>query len=156
MTNMKVFISHSTEDTDIVKTLSSTLQNFGVVCYVAEMNPLPGVDLSQKVKYAIQSSDCLLAILTEGGSRSPWVNQEIAFASAFNKPIIPLVEKGVKIEGILEGKEFILFDRNNHFDALIKTSSYLSNLKAQKEQRESFNKIVGLAILLWALSSKKD
>ena len=53
-----VFISHSREDIEIVKSLYSTLKQSGVNVYVAEFYPEPSVPISDKVTRYMQTSDC--------------------------------------------------------------------------------------------------
>lgn len=105
----KVFISHSTRDLGLVTFLAKKLSEFGVEVFVAEWSLSPGATLDKKVSAQIERADCVVAILTQNGMRSNWVQQEIGYALKANKPIIPLVEKGIspKHLGFLQGKEYI-------------------------------------------------
>jgi len=73
----KVFISHSTQDPEIVYTLYSLLRQRGMEAYVAEYYPEPGKPLSEKVRQNMATSDLVLVILTHNGSRSVSVNKRL-------------------------------------------------------------------------------
>lgn len=107
----KVFISHSTEDLDIVSTIANRLRTDDFDVYVAEFRPEPGRRLPEKIQENIESSDCVVVLLTSSAIKSVWVQQEIGIAKSSNKVIIPIVEKGVTVKGVLEGVEYIPLDR---------------------------------------------
>ena len=109
----KVFISHSTEDLEIVSIISNRLKLIGVDVYVAEFYPEPGKALSDKVLDNLKSSDCVIVLLTHFGAKSTWVQQEIGIAKTLGKPIIPLLEKELSVKGVLEGVEYIQLDQKN-------------------------------------------
>lgn len=150
----KVFISHSLSDLTLVSQFKYCLEHNKVGVYLAELDPQPGQDLSDKVKEAIQQSDYLLALLTADGLRSQWVSYEIAHAEAKGKPVMPIVEEGMPVPGFLAGKEYIPLDRRFPERTLIKATDFLIKKKAEKESRD--NLIAGLLIFLglWALSKK--
>jgi hypothetical protein len=141
-----VFISHSKTDVEIVKALYSTLKQNGINAYVAELQPAAGLLLSEKIFRNIELSDCVLALLTQESIRSNWVQQEIGIAAKAGKLIIPVIEKGVKINGILEGREYIEFDKENPWNTVAAVSRYAVYLKEQKEQAERA-RAGGLAVL---------
>lgn len=141
-----VFVSHSKEDVEIVKALYSTLKQSGINVYVAQFYPEPGKLLSEKIATYIESSDCVLVLLTKESIKSAWVQQEIGIARRANRLIIPVVEKGVKVAGILEGVEYIELDRKNLWNTIEAINNYTIHLKARKEQAESARS-AGIAIL---------
>jgi len=108
----RVFISHATEDGDMVAELEVVLERHGVSCYVATKDVRPGEPLTTKVKNAIETSDALVVILTGNSIASPWVQQEIGHAEG-KMPIIPLKVAGVRPPAMLEGRECILYDKGD-------------------------------------------
>ena len=132
-----VFVSHSTspEDMPYVTWFHSTLQSRGIGCYVAEWYREPGKLITDKVKAAINASDIVLVLWTKGGRDSQFVNQEVGYAED-KKLILPLVEKGVTLEGFLYGRNHIEFDRQNPGDALHAMHDHIYNLKLTKGQQE--------------------
>lgn len=157
---MKVFISHSTKDMDLVNDFASILEQRGINSYVAKFDVLPGTNLWDKVEANIRDSSCVLAILTKNGSRSEYVNQEIATANAHNILLIPIVEKGVELKGALVGKEYIELDKSKPETAYINVNHYIEKLKLQFESKKlliALLIIVLIAVGLFLLSkySKK-
>jgi excisionase family DNA binding protein len=126
---LKVFISHSTEDLEIVSIVSNSLKLIGVNVYVAEFYPEPGKILRDKILENLKSSDCVIVLLTHFGAKSTWVQQEIGIAKTLGKPIIPLLEKGVSVKGVLEGVEYIPLDLKNINAAVERLIESISQLK---------------------------
>jgi hypothetical protein len=144
-----VFISHSTEDIDVVYELAKYLKLNGIIAHVSEWYEQPGESLPEKIATLINSSDCVLALLTVGGERSKWVNQEIGYARGAGKLIIPVVEDGVKVTGFLQALEYIPFSRDNPYDAVTRAVEYLNTLAIRKEQEEQGKAILGGLLLFF-------
>lgn len=148
----KVFISHSTRDRGLVISLSNLLSKFGVEVSVAEWYLTPGEPLDKKVFEQIRKSDCIVVLLTRNGIRSKWVQQEIGYSLQQNKPLIPIVERGIDPEALaaLQGREYIEYDTYQPQQALIKLSTYVKALRLKKEEREKTLLVLGglLAFLL--------
>lgn len=134
----KVFISHSVRDQGLVISLANLLSKFGIETYVAEWYLAPGEHLDKKVFKQIKNSDCVVALLTRNGIRSNWVQQEIRYSLHQNKPVIPIVEKGIGSRDLaaLHGREYIEYDPYHYQKALVKLSTYVKSLKLKKEERE--------------------
>ena len=121
----KVFISHSSRDQGLVISLANLLSKFGVEVFVAEWYLSPGQRLDDKVFGQIEKSDCVVALLTREGIRSNWVHEEIGYSLRSNRPIVPIVEKGVAPKDLaaLQGREYIEYDPYQYQQALIKLST---------------------------------
>lgn len=159
---LKVFISHSTADMDIVYELHTWLWREGLEAYVAEFYPTPGVSLPAKVADAINNCDCLIALLTADGNRSEFVNQEIGYALRAGRLILPIVEEGiVKPKGFLQDVEYVPFTRYDPIDAISKVTYFLKERAVRKEEEEKNKAIAGIAafvlglIALGAISSRR-
>lgn len=148
----KVFISHSTRDQGLVISLANLLSKFEVEVFVAEWYLAPGERLGKKVFEQIEMSDCVVALLTREGIRSNWVQQEIGYSLQRNKPIIPIVEKGIDQKDLaaLSGRDYIEYDPYQYQQVLIKLSTYVKSLKLKREEQEKALLILGglLAFLL--------
>lgn len=155
----KVFLSHSTKDRGLVIALANVLTKFGVEVSVAEWYLSPGEPLDKKVFAQIDTSDCVIVLLTRHGVRSPWVHQEVGYALKTGKPLIPLVEKVTDSKNLaaLQGKEYISYDPEKPEEALIKASSYVKSLKLEKEEGEKLLLIVGgiFALILLLFGGEK-
>jgi hypothetical protein len=115
ITGIKVFISHSTEDTQIVRELEKRLDNYGIEPIIAEDIPEPGTVLEEKFKAKIRESNIFLALLTESSARSKWVIMETEYARSIQKPVIPLKERSLRVESPIE---WIGFSRGENADAI--------------------------------------
>lgn len=155
----RVFISHSAQDQGLVISLANLLSKFGVDVSVAEWYLTPGERVDEKVFEQIKKSDCIVALLTRNGMRSSWVQQEIGFSLQRDKPVIPMVEKGIEPKDLaaLQGREYIEYDRYQYKQALSKLSTYVKSLKLKKEDKEKALLVVGglLAFLLLISGGRK-
>ena len=155
----RVFISHSAQDQGLIISLANLLSKFGVKVFVAEWYLTPGERLDKKVFEQIKKSDCIVALLTRNGIRSSWVQQEIGYSLQRDKPIIPMVEKGIEPKDLaaLQGREYIEYDRYQYQQALSKLSTYVKSLKLKKEEKEKVLLVLGglLAFLLLISGGRK-
>lgn len=124
--SFQVFISYSFEDKKIMNNLKKILRSEGIDCYVAEHDEDYGNSLSEKLSNAIDDSEALIVILTQKGSTSGSVNQEIGYAKSGGKKIIPLVEKGVEMPIMLQGTEYVKFSNGNIDTACKKIIKFLN------------------------------
>ena len=134
----RVFISHSTRDHGLVIALANLLSKFGVEVFVAEWYLTPGEPLDKKVFQQIDRADCVVALLTRNGVRSNYVHQEIGYTIKAEKPLIPLVEKGIDPKNLaaLHGREYIEYNPLEPQEALIRASTYVKSLKLRKREQE--------------------
>ena len=136
----------------IVNEFVNILKLKGIDAYMAVSDIQPGTQLWDKIESNIRSSNCVLAILTQDGSRSEMVNQEIATANAFKITVVPIVERGVKLKGVLAGREYVEFDKDNPNQAYINANNYLERLKLQIENQKFVRNLVLFGLGLWLLS----
>ena len=151
----KVFISHSTRDQGLVLSLAHLLSKLGIEVFVAEWYLIAGEPLAKKVLSQIEKSDCVVALLTRDGVRSSWVHQELGYSLKHNKPVIPLVEKGIESKdlGILKDREYVEYDPKQPRSALIRLSEYVKLLKLKKEKRDKIALVVGGLLAFFLLLS---
>ncbi|NIA23200.1 MAG: TIR domain-containing protein [Proteobacteria bacterium] len=156
-----VFISHSSEDSSIVRFIESQLKLSGITPIVAERvrpKTFPQY-LPDKIKTLIQQSDCVVSLLTKNGVTSNWVHQEIGYALD-RKPLIPIVESDIASEslGFLQGAEYIPLYWGDIGRSVTSLVSWTTDLKTEKEKSENLK---GLAIVilgglfLWGMSQQK-
>ncbi len=156
----KIFISHSGADRQWVEQIDAIAKNSGIDTYLYEHDPQPGKSVAEKVKQAIRDADALVVLLTYNSQFSPYVQQEIGFAEAIRKLIIPLVQPGIQERSLamLDGREYIPFDFYNPQGALLKLLSYLQQqlrLKKAKVNEQTILIILGLFFLALMFGGKK-
>ena len=100
----RIFLSYSELDKNKLRALRNAIRKRDELdpIVVAERRKV-GQILTDKVKECMHEADCLMPILTRRSIDNQWVNQEIGFAEALKKPIIPLVEKNLfdKLKGFI-------------------------------------------------------
>lgn len=90
----KIFISYSEKDRSRMRSLERIIekaQHFAPLIIADRRDAF--ISLSDKVQNGIFESNYIVPILTQNSIDSQWVNQEIGFAIALNKEIIPIVER---------------------------------------------------------------
>jgi hypothetical protein len=103
----RVFISYSHVDRIQVECLAEILAD-------ANLTPMwdrhlaPGVDFPDQIRSFITNAHVFLPFLTPASIKRPWLNQEIGYAAAMGKPILP-VAVGVVPLGIITGVQAIQF-----------------------------------------------
>ncbi len=112
----KIFISHSTQDMFLIRQLAKHLDNYGIDVVIAEDIRSPGIKLEEKIYSLIRECDFVLGILTSNGVNSEWVRKEINYAHKINKPIIPLVEEGIRINMDIE---YVPFDSSESIKSIL-------------------------------------
>lgn len=150
-----IFFSHSTRDRKWCEWLAADAAKFGVTAYLAEHDPQPGKQLAEKVKWNIGRCDALVVLLTENSVSSSYVQQEIGWALAKGKLVIPLFQSGIPSTelAMLQGVEYIEFDFHNPRPGKESLAGELQRLaKHQRKQGELETLIaLGLCVGLLAL-----
>ena len=85
---MRIFISYSEKDRGISHLLAYILEKDRNEVRM-DKRIEPGERFDETIQYMITESDAVLLILTENAIKSAWVNQEIGFATALKKHIVP-------------------------------------------------------------------
>lgn len=69
------------------------------------------MNLVEKVKEGLKQSKCIVVLITSNSYKEIWPNQEIGFAIAQGKLVIPIKEESISMmKGFLDGIEYIKFD----------------------------------------------
>ncbi len=145
--SLRVFISYSTTDYEIVQGLSRVVKEQGAIPQLAESVISPGAILENKVKDMISRSDIIIPVLTVAVTRAQWVNWELGAASALNKTIVPMLEDRAKVPPFLEGKEYIKFTKGTVDEAFKSVSGFIRGQVSKKKLTE----LLGLTLVVLAL-----
>jgi nucleoside 2-deoxyribosyltransferase len=154
-----VFVSHSSADREVLEAIKGQCGP-GVELWLAEHDPKPGVRVSEKVHAAIDRSDAVIAFITPAGHSSSYVHQEIGYAIAAKKLVIPVVGTDIRRDqlAMLQGVEFIPFDFNapsEGKDALLSRLRTLSTTAASaREETVTALLLLGALLILALLASR--
>lgn len=107
-----IFCSYNSNDASWIRSYRDLLISAGNSTYLFQDDPQPGQYIAEKVQREIDKADVVIAFITLHSTGSDYVQQEIGYALKAGKPIIPLVEDGVTSLGMLEGREYLPFHRN--------------------------------------------
>jgi len=86
-----VFISYSTEDSDLAQNLYSSCQRFQINTFLAEISLSPGNQWKDSILENLKQSTWFLFLATPNSLKSDAVKHEIGAALALNKTIIPIL-----------------------------------------------------------------
>ncbi len=92
----KIFISYSHKDKDKVDLIVKELKNHPTFePLVIASNREAGKLLADKVIYGIKNAEIIIPIITERSISEQWINQEIGFATAINRTVMPIIDNGL-------------------------------------------------------------
>lgn len=76
----RLFISHKDDNKQVANKLKKALEVFGITCFVAHEDIEPSTEWQKEIEKELFSMDALLALLSDGFSKSVWTNQEVGVA----------------------------------------------------------------------------
>jgi len=75
---LKVFISHSSEDHDFVLELAKKMKNDGIDVWVDDWEIKVGDSIIEKINYGLKKSSFLIVVLSKYSIESDWVKKELS------------------------------------------------------------------------------
>lgn len=111
----RMFISHVASKKEKASSLKAELENYGITSFVAHEDISPTKEWIKEIEKALNSMDCMSAMLYEGFHDSNWCDQEVGIAIGRNITVLPLIidynpygflgeYQGVKIKGMYPDK----------------------------------------------------
>src|SRR5262249_10289230 len=85
-----VFISHAVQDATLVSSIAVALRYEGLRAFVATYHITPANEWLPDLERELRSCAALVALLSPAFRSSQWTDQEVGFALAFQRKIIPL------------------------------------------------------------------
>jgi hypothetical protein len=85
----RVFLSYSNADKEVAGSLKKYLEYFEIEAFLAHEDIEPGEKWTKVILRELASCDLFVPITTRGARDSLYVNQEIGYALALNKDILP-------------------------------------------------------------------
>ncbi|WP_375435429.1 toll/interleukin-1 receptor domain-containing protein [uncultured Hymenobacter sp.] len=70
---MRIFLSHSSRDAQLVSRLRKQLQNSRHDIISTIQDVLPGQDWTSEIKNLLESADILIPVITEQSNKSSWI-----------------------------------------------------------------------------------
>ena len=104
------FISYASQDKEKAETICESLENRGFSCWIAPRQVRPGREYGEEIIRGIESSRCLVLVLSEAANESTFVRRELERAVSKRKPIFP-----VRIEEVMPSSALELFISTTHW-----------------------------------------
>lgn len=152
-----VFLSHSSADGQLARWIADHSGAVGIEVYLFEGDVQPGTNISEKLKREIQRADAVVVLLTQHSQASAYVQQEIGFAEAHGKLIVPILcaEYQTSQLAMLQGREYVSFDYRDPQTSLQGLLSFLVEKKQAKENVQAALLALGSLFLLAWLGGKR-
>ena len=96
-----IFISHSSKDQKVARTICTALENRGLTCWVYSRNIQPGQNFQEQIVRAIRAAKIMVLVFTTNANSSNEIKKELAIASQNNLVVIP-----VRIEDVIPNEAF--------------------------------------------------
>ncbi len=127
MSGEQVFVSHAPQDLELVGELFSTIKNFPFGVHIA-LEEVSSGRSRRRLQGRVANSDVVVAVLTDAGVKSEWVNQEIGYALAKGVPVLPLYDDERLRGGYLTDVEGVEIERES---PTVTIFNLLSRLRAE-------------------------
>lgn len=128
----KIFISYSDFDKDKVEIIVNELKlNEKFETLVIAFNREALKPLAEKVASGIIQAEIIIPILTKKSIVTQWINQEIGFATALNKKIMPIVESGLskELKGFIHQQIDLPYKFETNIDKEMEETSFLTQIR---------------------------
>jgi TIR domain len=154
-----VFLSYSTDPDEqvIVWRLQTLATAHGINLYVPYRQAgSRSLVLEDEVRLALDSSNCVLAIITS--RTGPAVERELNYALAKNKPIIPIVEQTVARAAYLAKFRPVFHFSRDQMPGTVENQvvEFLKQAKFSKEKRQAVGALVAIGLGLFLLSGSPN
>jgi hypothetical protein len=96
-----VFITYSSKDQKVARTICTALENRGIACWISSRDVEPGQNFQEQIVKAIRASKTMVLVFTANANNSNEIKKELALASQNNLVVIP-----VRIEDVTPNEAF--------------------------------------------------
>lgn len=97
----QIFITYSSKDQKVARTICTALENRGLACWISSRNVKPGQNFQEQIVKAIRGARIMVLVFTANANNSNEIKKELALASQNNLLVIP-----VRIEDVVPNEAF--------------------------------------------------
>jgi hypothetical protein len=84
-----IFISHSSKDQTVARTLCTALESRGLTCWIASRDVGAGENFQESIVAAIRAAKVMVLVFSENANNSSEIKKELALASQHKIAVIP-------------------------------------------------------------------
>jgi hypothetical protein len=160
---VSVFVSHSSQDSDLINSIAQIMRQYSVEPYLAEFDIPNSMALPQKIDNAIQAASAMIVIWSSNvvnKKERDVVNWEISSAFARKKPIYVFTEKGVEIPFLLS--QITVYARYDPLDpqslknCVNRIGELSLNIKSSDDKAKGIGALLLLALGIVAIGALGD
>lgn len=134
---IRLFISHRDKYKAQAQRLASSLEKYGIFCFVAHDTIEPMESWQHEIEKGLQTMEFLLALITEDFHESVWTNQEVGYAKGKGVPVISLKVGKKDPEGFVADKQALKGDLENLGDSASAIYRVLAEKLHQKDRLQT-------------------
>ena len=97
----RIFITYSSKDQKVARTICTALENRGLICWISSRNVRAGQNYQEQIVKAIRGARIMVLVFTANANNSNEIKKELALASQNNLVVIP-----VRIEDVAPNEAF--------------------------------------------------
>src|ERR1051325_9846052 len=98
-----VFISHSSDDAKVARTICAALERRGLSCWMASRDVGPGQNYMETIVRAIRDAKVMVLVFSQHANISNEILKELSLASKYKLNVIP-----ARIEDVVPSEAFEL------------------------------------------------
>ncbi|MDI6839550.1 MAG: toll/interleukin-1 receptor domain-containing protein [bacterium] len=156
--SIRIFISHSVAPRELalVDAMAEEVARRGAVPFIPRRDWKPDNVVPEDIKKEIKKANYIIAIASQEGHHSQWVNTEVVYGQNLTprKPLLLVADAKVPINSSCKK---IVINRSNPLSTISEVSQRIQRLIQDKKTQDLLTGfLVGGLILLFLYSLKKD
>lgn len=148
----EVFIAHAEKDEKFTEKIRKTLQRQGLTIWTYETDIKTGTQFLEEINKGIEQADNVIYLISAEALQSEYCQQEIKYAFALNKRIIPLLIENINIDKIqpqVRALQFIDFTQHQQPEEFSFSENKLLNILNADAHYHKQHKILLAKALKW-------
>jgi hypothetical protein len=155
---IRIFISHSVTSRELVlvNAMAEEAARRGAIPSIPDRDWTPNRPIPSRIRRQIEDSNYIIAIATERGHHSQWVNAEIIYSQRLSprRPLILVTDTTVNVD---TSYERIILNHSNQLTTISEVSNRIQRLVQNRDTQNLFTGLlVGGLTLLLLYSLKED
>jgi hypothetical protein len=155
--SFRVFLSHSVSPAElgIVYAIAEEAAGRGMQPYIPDRNWDPQQQLPERIWSALQEADVCVAVATQFGTQLPWVNSEIAGATAKPMPLIAIFDSSLPRQDAALERARVTIRREDLPGTLSQALQKIEGARLQQTQQTALTWLVIGGLLFLATQEGK-